>query len=238
MNWKKIILFVFLLLVGLIIFTFPLGLIFLIPYIVFLFLIVFKGYSHRKLIVLIALVIMYLAIMLIPFPICDSWAFGKNSQSCTCIGIKIHSSQYISDASSSRCVGIPTSYKTLDNVQQLILSDLENPNKKLSLPGNKITIENGQTYQSVFGLKNVNNLPLTFVVETEIIKSDKGPVNNLELSVQTPSQNTLSPQEKATYDLKIRATNGANTYLIKLIIKDQQSSEIYEEKSFFVQVVE
>jgi len=117
MDWKKIGLFILFLVIGVFVFGaitvfsymslfLP---IFFIAYIVFLILIL-KEYSKKKMIILSLLVIIYLFIMLIPFPKCDSWgSFGSSTQECTCIGLEKHT-WMIMDASWSQCVGVPINY--------------------------------------------------------------------------------------------------------------------------------
>ncbi len=121
MNWKKTILFIFLVLIGLVSFN-PLFIgflsfgyvslfqpIFFVAYVVFLSLL-FKNYSKKRLAMLIAIFVVYFLILLIPFPECDlsEWEPGGVGpiQECTCLGIKKHS-WGIYDASWTQCVGIP-----------------------------------------------------------------------------------------------------------------------------------
>lgn len=127
MNWKKTILFIFLVLLGLILFN-PLFIgflsvgyvslfqpIFFIAYVVFLSLL-FKKYSRKRLILVIVIFMVYLFILFIPFPKCDvsGWETGGIGpvQECTCLGIKKHS-WGVYDASWTQCVGIPIHIKAI-----------------------------------------------------------------------------------------------------------------------------
>ncbi len=119
MNWKKIGLFILFLIIGIFLFglitvigSFEVGYLslflplFFIAFVVFLVLIL-KEYSKKKLIVIILLFVIYWLIIVIPFPICDSWGeWGGTSQECTCIGLE-KATFGIFDASWSQCVGIP-----------------------------------------------------------------------------------------------------------------------------------
>jgi len=122
MNWKKTLLFIFLLLVSIALFGFPLlfslfNRLFLVIFfilVVVLLSLLFKKYSKTKLIIMVAIIILYLAIIVIPFPKCDtfsSWEESRTEQQCTCIGIK----KYIRmmDAEWTECVGIPINYRTI-----------------------------------------------------------------------------------------------------------------------------
>ena len=117
MNWKKTGLFILFLVVGafvfgtITVFTYislflP---IFFIAYAVFLVLIL-KEYSKKKMMIISLILIIYLLIMAIPFPICHgSGFFSLKTQDCTCIGIQKYS-WMVYDASWSQCVGIPINY--------------------------------------------------------------------------------------------------------------------------------
>ncbi|MEK6946264.1 MAG: hypothetical protein AABX32_01545 [Nanoarchaeota archaeon] len=97
MNWKKILLFVLLLIAGAFLFLgismFSLATSLIIPlffatYAVFLLLAVIN-YSNKKLIVLILIIAVYAALMLVPFTKCSYGYFGStDTQDCTCLGIK------------------------------------------------------------------------------------------------------------------------------------------------------
>ena len=117
MNWKKIGLFILFLIIGAFIFGattvftyislfLP---IFFITYIVFLVLIL-REYSKKKMIIISLILVVYILIMVIPFPECDSSGFfGSSTQECICVGLEKHT-WMIFDASWSQCVGIPINY--------------------------------------------------------------------------------------------------------------------------------
>lgn len=61
--------------------------------------------------VLIALLVMYLLIIAIPFPRCDNGGkWGALEQTCTCIGVKRYPVA-VFDAWWSDCIGIPINYE-------------------------------------------------------------------------------------------------------------------------------
>ncbi|MAG47549.1 hypothetical protein CL617_03010 [archaeon] len=117
MNWKKIGLFILFFIVGLFLF---LGItvftylslflpIFFIAYIVFLVFIL-KEYSNKKMMIISIIIVVYVLIMVIPFPKCYSWGyFSQETQDCTCIGVEKYR-WLILDAGGSQCVGIPIDY--------------------------------------------------------------------------------------------------------------------------------
>jgi hypothetical protein len=117
MDWKKIGLFCLFLMIGafifgaITVFTYislflP---IFFILYVIFLVLIL-KAYSKKRMTLISLTVLVYLLIMLIPFPTCNSSGFfSSTTKECTCIGIEKHSWMVL-DASWSQCVGIPINY--------------------------------------------------------------------------------------------------------------------------------
>lgn len=127
MNWKKIKLFLTFLMTGVLIFgainVFTSSMSLFLPIFLFgymmLLVSILRAYSKRKMIVLIALVIVYLLIMVIHFPSCYSTGiFGsKPGRDCTCIGIEKHFCLFYGTSLkpwepclASECVGIRTNY--------------------------------------------------------------------------------------------------------------------------------
>lgn len=90
----------------------------------------------------------------------------------------------------------------------------------------------------MFGVKNIKNVPLTFSIKIEV-RNKEGQIDTSLLYIETTSPNTLAPLERKIYNLTIRAPNKVDTFLVNLIIVDQQSPEFaYAKRQFFVQVVE
>jgi hypothetical protein len=257
MNLKKIGLFTLFFIIGIFSFglitifgSFKVGYVslflplFFIVFVMF-FVMMMKEYSNKKLIVIVSLIVVYWLIIVIPFPKCDSWSkWGGESQTCTCIGINKYSFG-ISDAGWSQCVGIPINYKTttqqelfLEQISQQILNNLEDSNKKLGFQQTTITINKNDNGNMVFGVKNIKETPLIFTIKTEVYNKD-GKNSTSFLSFDTPQPGALGPLEKSTYNLNIKSSNEVDTFIVKLMIVDQQASElIYEEGAFFVKVVE
>ncbi len=124
MNWKKIGLFVLLLIVGIILFYLISVFTFYISYFLYLAMILYsifliliiRRYSRIKLVIIFVIFLIYLLINIIPFPSCEIWgqmrAFSIN-QECTCIGFE-KETLGIGDTGGTQCVGIPTNYKCND----------------------------------------------------------------------------------------------------------------------------
>lgn len=120
MDWKKIGLLILFLIIGIFITLLPMGFgtisilipIFFVAYVILL-IFTYRRYSRTKLILLIALTVIYLALLIAPFPQCSSWgAFSGKTTDCTCIGVERHSYGVL-DASWSDCIGIPTNYREI-----------------------------------------------------------------------------------------------------------------------------
>lgn len=121
--------------------------------------------------------------------------------------------------------------------EKSVLSKLEETNKKLAFAETQIIVEKEQKKQVIFGLKNTQDIPLNFFIEIEI-KNQKKVVDNSALEMVSLPLYTLNPQEIKAYLFIIKAKNEATTYLVTLKVIDIETSEVYEQGSFFVTVVE
>jgi O-antigen ligase len=115
MDLKKIGLFIFLWIIGIIIlymisvFTHYMSYFFYIAIILYTILLIFilKNYSKKTLIIIILIFVVYFLINIFPFPTCDIWAqLIGDSQECSCFGIE-KTTFGIIDAGGTQCIGYP-----------------------------------------------------------------------------------------------------------------------------------
>src|SRR3989344_1115433 len=231
---------------------------FFIVFAIFLFLTV-KEYSAKKLFILFLLIVAYWLILDIPFPRCDfSGKISSPSQECTCLGFKKMIG--VQDGYWSECVGIPINYKTkiAENIGRLKKEeDLEimrwrtmqerldsDPRLRLSIQTDVLRIRKKYSENFIFGVRNIKNISLTFTVDnSEISKSDNNTIIELgagsELSFETAASYTLAPSEVKIYNMTIGPIDQTGSYLVRLKIIDQESTErIYAEKQFIVRILE
>jgi len=266
MNWKKVGLFVLFLIIGIFLFglitiigSFEVGYLsfflplFFIAFVVFLVLIL-KEYSKKKLMTIILLIVIYWLIILIPFPICDSWGkWGETSRECTCIGFE-KTTFGISDAGWSRCVGFPINKREefrgtfsprqseiQEQIEQQILEDLiVSPNKKLSflISGVGFSLKTQQSQGIKFAVKNAKKAHLSFKTRIEVRKPN-GEIDHSALNIRTPFLSIIEPLEIKTYNLFIESTDKTEDYLVNLKIIDIESPEtVYAENNLAVVVIE
>lgn len=123
-NWKKIIISVGISMLGIILYltTLYFGITILLPFLIITHIIlsivfVKKNYKQKYSYILIAVFLIYLSIMLIPFPTCyicdfqEGWKYPQIEQSCKCIGIdKIE----LKLDYNSQCIGVRTNCNKFD----------------------------------------------------------------------------------------------------------------------------
>ena len=119
------------------------------------------------------------------------------------------------------------------NIRDLILEDLKNnESKKLSFPTANSILNPGSNLIVALGVKNINEEPLNYNFKIEAIEDD----SSLRFFYDDSSFSINSGEVKV-HSIRINSSGEAKgTYSTKISIINTDTSEIYEEKTFYVTV--
>jgi hypothetical protein len=120
----------------------------------------------------------------------------------------------------------------INSYEQQILDDLNNNNKKISVPSNQIILNKNEEHRLMYGVKNIeeSSLDLQTIIKITLEKNEV--VQTVNKVVWKDSVYTLEPNEAKVLFATITGPDLVGSYLYEIRINNGDSE--YTSKSFFV----